>query len=74
MHVTKGRKLLAAGDEQGALVELLRADEIDPRNEAAQQEIAQDPRSPRAAAARDRNQLSHEYADGGGRSTPWRAG
>ena len=38
-HVTKGRKLLAAGDEQGALVELLRAAEIDPGNEAAQQEI-----------------------------------
>ncbi len=40
-HVTKGRKLMAAGDEQGALVELLRAAEIDPGNEAAQQEIAQ---------------------------------
>ena len=39
MHVTKGRNLLAAGDEQGALVELLRANEIDPSNEAAQQEI-----------------------------------
>ena len=40
MHVTKGRTLLANGDEQGALVELLRASEIDPSNEAAQQEIA----------------------------------
>jgi general secretion pathway protein D len=40
MHVTKGRNLLAAGDEQGALVELLRANEIDPSSEAAQQEIA----------------------------------
>jgi general secretion pathway protein D len=40
MHVTKGRNLLASGDEQGALVELLRASEIDPSNEAAQQEIA----------------------------------
>lgn len=39
-HVTKGRKLMAAGDEQGALVELLRAAEIDPGNESAQQEIA----------------------------------
>ena len=39
MHVTKGRNLLAAGDEQGALVELLKAAEIDPSNEAAQQEI-----------------------------------
>ncbi len=40
LHVTNGRKLEAAGDEQGALVELLRAAEIDPGNEAAQQEIA----------------------------------
>ena len=40
LHVTKGRNLLASGDEQGALVELLRANEIDPSNEAAEQEIA----------------------------------
>jgi general secretion pathway protein D len=40
MHVTKGTNLAASGDEQGALVELLRAAEIDPSNEAAQQEIA----------------------------------
>ncbi len=40
LHVTKGRKLMNAGDEQGALVEFLRASEIDPGNEAAQQEIA----------------------------------
>jgi len=40
MHVTKGRNLAASGDEQGALVELMRAAEIDPSNEAAQQEIA----------------------------------
>ena len=40
MHVSKGRKLEETGDEQGALVELLRASEIDPSNEAAQQEIA----------------------------------
>ena len=40
LHVTKGRNLMEAGDEQGALVELLRAIEIDPSNEAAQQEIA----------------------------------
>jgi general secretion pathway protein D len=39
-HMTKGRKLFQAGDEQGALVEFLRAAEIDPGNEAAQQEIA----------------------------------
>jgi general secretion pathway protein D len=40
VHLTKGRKLIQAGDEQGALVELLHAAEIDPGNEAAQQEIA----------------------------------
>ncbi|MGO9776771.1 MAG: cohesin domain-containing protein, partial [Terracidiphilus sp.] len=40
MHITKGRKLLDAGNEQGALTEFLRAAEIDPSNEAAQQEIA----------------------------------
>jgi len=38
--VTKGRSLAASGDEQAALVELLRAAEIDPSNEAAQQEIS----------------------------------
>jgi general secretion pathway protein D len=40
MHVTHGRKMLQAGDEQGALAEFLHAAEIDPGNEAAQQEIA----------------------------------
>jgi general secretion pathway protein D len=40
LHVSKGRKLLQAGDEQGALVEFLHAAEIDSSNEAAQQEIA----------------------------------
>ena len=39
-HVSKGRKLFAAGDVQGALAEFLHAAEIDPSNEAAQQEIA----------------------------------
>jgi general secretion pathway protein D len=39
-HVTKGRKLFQAGDVQGALAEFLHAAEIDPSNEAAQQEIA----------------------------------
>jgi general secretion pathway protein D len=39
-HLTKGRKLLATGDQQGALTEFLHAAEIDPGNEAAQQEIA----------------------------------
>jgi general secretion pathway protein D len=40
MHMSKGRKMLLAGDEQGALAEFLHAAEIDPSNEAAQQEIA----------------------------------
>ena len=40
MHITKGRKLLDAGNDQGALSEFLHAAEIDPSNEAAQQEIA----------------------------------
>jgi general secretion pathway protein D len=39
-HMTKGRKLLAAGNNQEALVEFLRAAEIDPSNEAAVQAIA----------------------------------
>lgn len=40
MHVTRGRKLAEAGDEQGALAEFLHATAIDPGNQAAQQEIA----------------------------------
>ena len=40
MHLTRGRKLLQSGDEQGALAEFLHAAAIDPGNEAAQQEIA----------------------------------
>jgi general secretion pathway protein D len=40
VHVSKGRKLFATGDVQGALSEFLHAAEIDPGNEAAQQEIA----------------------------------
>ena len=39
-HISKGRKLFNAGDVQGALAEFLHAAEIDPGNEAAQQEIA----------------------------------
>jgi general secretion pathway protein D len=39
-HVTKGEKLLKAGNEAEALTEFLRAAEIDPSNEAAQQAIA----------------------------------
>lgn len=40
IHVTRGRQLLQAGNLQGALAEFLHASEIDPSNEAAQQEIA----------------------------------
>ncbi len=39
-HMTQGRKLELSGDTQGALAEFLHAAEIDPSNEAAQQEIA----------------------------------
>ena len=49
VHLTKGHKLQAAGNDQGALVEFLRAAEIDPGNEAAQQEIAR-------ARAKDRQE------------------
>ncbi len=40
-HMTKGRKLQEADKDQEALSEFLRAAEIDPSNEAAQQAIAQ---------------------------------
>ena len=40
VHVTRGRKLAQAGDSQAALGEFLHAAEIDPSNEAAQQEIS----------------------------------
>ncbi|MGH9606537.1 MAG: cohesin domain-containing protein [Terracidiphilus sp.] len=40
VHVTKGRQLLQSGDIQGALAEFLHANEIDPADEAAGQEIA----------------------------------
>ena len=39
-HVTKGRKLMDTGNQQEALLEFMRAAEIDPGNESAQQEIA----------------------------------
>ena len=40
VHLTKGRRLAQSGDEQAALAEFLHAAEIDPGNEAAQQEIS----------------------------------
>jgi general secretion pathway protein D len=39
MHVTKGRQLMASGDQQGALTELIHAAQIDSSNEAATQLI-----------------------------------
>jgi general secretion pathway protein D len=39
IHLTKGRKLLESGDAAGAMAEFLHAAEVDPGNEAAQQEI-----------------------------------
>ncbi len=39
IHLAAGRRLLGTGDEQGALTELLRAAEMDPSNEAAQQAV-----------------------------------
>jgi general secretion pathway protein D len=39
-HISKGRALFQSGDIQGALAEFLHANEIDPSNEEAQQEIA----------------------------------
>jgi general secretion pathway protein D len=41
MHVDKGRTLRKAGDTNGALTEYLRALQIDPGNQTAQQEIEQ---------------------------------
>jgi general secretion pathway protein D len=40
LHISNGRKMLDAGNIDGALAEFLHASEIDPGNEAAQQEIA----------------------------------
>jgi general secretion pathway protein D len=54
-HMTKGHKLLAGGDEQGALVEFLHASEIDPGNEAAQQEIGKLRARSGATAPRDQS-------------------
>ncbi len=39
VHITNGRKLLQAGNQQGALTEFLHATALDPSNEAARQEI-----------------------------------
>lgn len=68
LHVKQGRKLLQAGDQQGSLMEFLRAVEIDPSNEAAQQEIAKiralqgehtpQPEPGSAATEAERNELN----------------
>ena len=39
LHMKNGRRLMQTGDEQGALTEFLRALEIEPGDDAAQQEI-----------------------------------
>jgi len=71
MHVTKGRNLMAAGNEEGALVELLRAAEIDPSNEAAQQEIAKIRNSHGQQPTVDRNPMSAQRgADVGSMDSP----
>ncbi len=40
VHVTKGRELLKSGNTQGALVEFMHANAIDPSDQAAEQEIS----------------------------------
>jgi hypothetical protein len=40
MHMSRGRKSLQGGDDEGALREFIQAATIDPGNEAALQEIA----------------------------------
>ncbi len=62
VHMSKGRKLLAGGDEQGALVEFLHAAEIDPSNEAAQQEIAKARERSGEAPPRGNSSLSEQAA------------
>jgi general secretion pathway protein D len=57
LHMTKGRKLLAAGNGHAALVEFLRAAEIDPSNEAAQQAIAEVRQKNGEAAPEDETSL-----------------
>ena len=71
MHMTKGRKLIQAGDEQGALAEFLHAAEIDPGNEAAQQEIARLRRSRAKHRRRRRDQLPERAGTQRRDSTPW---
>jgi general secretion pathway protein D len=59
-HLTKGRKLVQAGDEQGALAEFLHSAEIDPGNEAAQQEMAKLRRKHGEVAPRTETSLPQE--------------
>ena len=71
LHVTKGRKLLQAGDEQGALAEFLRASEIDPGNEAAQQEIARIRARQGSSSRQAAEQPSRSTRRAGRSSTQW---
>ena len=60
IHLSKGRKLMRSGDEQAALAEFLHAAEIDPGNEAAQQEIAKVRQNQGAVAPQGENPLAQE--------------
>ncbi len=62
-HVTQGRKLAEQGDEQGALVQFMRAAEIDPSNEAATQEIAKIRAKQAPAPVRGETSVSDAAAD-----------
>jgi hypothetical protein len=70
LHMTKGRKLLQAGDEQGRWTEFLHAAEIDPGNEAAQQEIAKVRKKHGELHAANRDQPSRGAGQAGD-STRW---
>jgi len=64
LHLGKARKLEQTGDSQAALAELLRATEIDPSNEAVQQEIAKlRAKSGQATAAAATPQPDGEQSD-----------
>ena len=71
VHVTKGHKLLDAGNEQGALAEFLHAAEIDPSNEAAQQAIAQVRKKHGEVAPATETSLPADRGQAGEISTRW---
>jgi general secretion pathway protein D len=59
-HVDRGRVLKQSGDFNGALVQFSRALEIDPGNQAAQQEIDQLPKAPPAGTPPPPEQMSQQ--------------